>query len=129
MRNRDRYPDDWEEIALTVKQSANWTCSKCGLQCLSTDEKLQSTNLSPIIRYKAINNLSLLLLWVMILQQWLTDKSLRAKYTLTVHHSDYDPSNNELSNLIPLCSACHLYMHRGRRQNISPGQLKLELGM
>ncbi|MEA5537012.1 HNH endonuclease [Crocosphaera sp. XPORK-15E] len=98
MKNKDRYPDNWDEIALRVKIKANWTCSKCGLKCLSTDDKR-------------------------------TDKSQRTKLTLTVHHSDYDPSNNHQSNLIPLCSACHLYMHRGRRQNISPGQLKLDLGV
>ena len=40
MKNRDRYPDDWEKIALRVKQSANWTCSKCGQICLSPDDKL-----------------------------------------------------------------------------------------
>lgn len=27
---------------------------------------------------------------------------------LTVHHIDYDPSNNDLSNLIVLCQGCHL---------------------
>ncbi|ACB54615.1 hypothetical protein cce_5269 (plasmid) [Crocosphaera subtropica ATCC 51142] len=126
MKNRDRYPDDWDEIALRVKQSANWTCSKCGQICLSPDDKL-SINLCPTILYKAIHPLSLLLFWLIIIQQWLTDKSVRTKYTLTVHHSDYDPSNNHESNLIPLCSACHLYLHRGQRGNISPGQLKLEL--
>ncbi len=33
MRNRDRYPDNWEEIALQVKEKAEWTCQRCGLEC------------------------------------------------------------------------------------------------
>jgi len=27
---------------------------------------------------------------------------------LTVHHIDYDPSNNQLDNLVILCQGCHL---------------------
>lgn len=46
---------------------------------------------------------------------------------LTVHHADYDPGNNDPSNLIPLCAACHLWYHCNRTGNIVPGQLKLDL--
>ncbi len=101
MKNRDRYPDNWEEIALQVKEKAEWTCQRCGLECFPTN----------------------------YLKHTIKDKSLKAKLTLTVHHSDYDPSNNHPSNLIALCSACHLHKHRGKRGNISPGQLKLNLGV
>ena len=45
--------------------------------------------------------------------------------TLTVHHSDYDPSNNHPSNLIALCSACHLHKHREKRGNMSIGSIKI----
>lgn len=93
----DRYPDNWEEIALEVKQSANWTCAKCGLTCIPNSAYSKSF-----------------------------DKSFRAQFTLNVHHADYDPTNNHPSNLIPLCSACHLWYHKGKRGNISPGQLKLD---
>jgi 5-methylcytosine-specific restriction endonuclease McrA len=99
MKHKERYPEDWEEIALEVKEKADWTCSKCGLVCFPSDVKYNQ------------------------------DKSLRAMLTLTVHHADYDPSNNHPDNLIPLCSACHLWYHRGGRSNISPGQLRLNLGI
>ena len=52
---------------------------------------------------------------------------------LTVHHIDYDPSNNEPSNLIVLCAKCHLqrqHRERGmvsRREQIARGQLELPL--
>ncbi|WP_409350566.1 HNH endonuclease, partial [Synechocystis salina] len=43
-----------------------------------------------------------------------------------VHHCDYDPGNNSPSNLMALCSPCHLHYHRRQQGNISPGQLSLE---
>ena len=30
---RELYPDDWEEIALAVKEDAGWRCECCGKQC------------------------------------------------------------------------------------------------
>lgn len=35
---RERYPDKWEEIALAVKEDADWTCQACGKQCRRPDE-------------------------------------------------------------------------------------------
>lgn len=32
----------------------------------------------------------------------------KAGYTLTVHHLDMNPANNEWYNLAPLCQRCHL---------------------
>ena len=30
---RSLYPDDWERIALSVKEKAGWKCQQCGKQC------------------------------------------------------------------------------------------------
>lgn len=30
---RDFYPVDWEQIARTVKDAADWQCQQCGQQC------------------------------------------------------------------------------------------------
>ena len=30
---RARYPDNWDEIALQVKDVANWRCTQCGKPC------------------------------------------------------------------------------------------------
>lgn len=46
-------------------------------------------------------------------------------YNLQIHHWNRDPSDNRLENLVCLCAGCHLSYHRGRRGNISPGQLSL----
>lgn len=32
MRNRDRYPDDWEAISLRIRQRGNWCCEWCGVR-------------------------------------------------------------------------------------------------
>ena len=59
MKNRDnRYPDDWEEIAIEIKEKANWTCSNYRLGCFPSDVKYNG------------------------------DRNLRAMLTLTVHHAD-----------------------------------------
>lgn len=31
--DRSLYPDDWDDIALQVKEKADWTCRRCGKQC------------------------------------------------------------------------------------------------
>lgn len=99
--DRNRYPKNWDRIAFWVKELNNWKCEKCGLECIKPGDNTD-----------------------------LLTGSERAKYTLTVHHCDYDPSNNDISNLRALCSGCHLQAHRGingRIKSISPGQLKLDL--
>lgn len=97
MKNRKRYPKDWEAIALRIKQNSGWKCELCGLECFPSD---QPTN--PNI-----------------------GRSLRAKFTLTVHHKNYKPEDNRDENLIALCSGCHLRQHRNGRGNVPAGQMEL----
>jgi hypothetical protein len=33
------YPQNWEELAHSIKEKANWCCSKCGRVCLRPGEK------------------------------------------------------------------------------------------
>jgi len=35
-----RYPDNWKQLALAVKESANWQCQRCGRLCLKPGETL-----------------------------------------------------------------------------------------
>jgi len=35
---KDRYPDDWDAIALAVKDAADWVCGDCGRQCRKPGE-------------------------------------------------------------------------------------------
>jgi len=95
MTKPKRYPDNWQEIALSVKESALWRCTKCNQQCLRPGKKSGLT------------------------------KSERCSLTLTVHHRNRIPEDNRPENLIALCTACHLSYHNRGQSNVSPGQLSL----
>ena len=95
MAKPKRYPNNWREIALSVKESALWRCAKCNQQCLRPGK-----------------------------QSGLT-KSERCALTLAVHHRNRIPEDNRPENLIALCNACHLSYHNRRQSNVSPGQLSL----
>ena len=36
----NRYPENWKQLALAVKESANWQCQRCGRLCLKPGETL-----------------------------------------------------------------------------------------
>jgi 5-methylcytosine-specific restriction endonuclease McrA len=91
------YPENWSEIAATVKQAAGYRCNRCGLKCLPPHDSYRHLDLS-----------------------------LRRKLSAQVHHLDGNPAQNDKSNLVCLCSGCHLRMHRHRPQP-TPGQLSLKL--
>jgi hypothetical protein len=95
MAKPKRYPDNWQEIALSMKENAGWRCTKCHQQCLRPGK-----------------------------QSGLT-KSERCALTLTVHHRNRIPEDNRPENLIALCTACHLSYHNRGQSNVSPGQLSL----
>ena len=97
MKN-SRYPDNWTDIAFTLKEKAKWRCEKCGVQCFKPSQKTPHLT-----------------------------RSERAKLTLVVHHSNYQPEDNREENLVCLCTACHLSYHTGKRGNISIGQLSLPI--
>ncbi len=92
------YPEDWDAIALAVKIRAGWQCEKCGKACLA---KIDVPKLKE------------------------QSRSERMRETLQAHHWDRDPSNNKPENLVAVCTGCHLWLHRGGRSNVSPGQLSL----
>ena len=90
------YPENWNEIAFSIKEEAGWCCSKCGMQCICPSEDVSV----------------------------LTTSERRAR-TLQVHHWNRDPSDNRTENLSAMCSGCHLSYHYLGHSNVSPGQLSL----
>ncbi|MEH2408037.1 HNH endonuclease [Nostoc sp.] len=75
-KSQVRYPENWSDIALDVKQSVDWRCSKCRLQCIRPRDDTSKIS-----------------------------RSLRMALTLTVHHKNFLPEDNRRSNLyepIPL---------------------------
>jgi hypothetical protein len=94
--DRQRYPENWSDIALSVKEAAGWRCRRCSKQCIRPGEKPKELTRS----------------------EWTVD-------TLCVHHANFTPEDNRRENLIPLCTPCHLAIHTRRQSNVSPGQLSL----
>lgn len=91
------YPDNWKELALSVKQAAKWRCQCCGKKCYEPGERPEDLPRS----------------------QWTAD-------ILQVHHKNHDTMDNRLTNLISVCAACHLGLHRGGKySSVSEGQLSL----
>lgn len=87
---RDRYPANWEEISLSVRERAGWICEHCGKQCRRPGEAWLDFAYS-------------------LLHQGRTVVSQRPTvYTLTAAHMDQNPSNNDPGNLKALCAPCHL---------------------
>lgn len=39
---RERYPKNWKQIALSVKEAASWRCQKCGKQCRRPGEQFDT---------------------------------------------------------------------------------------
>ncbi|ACA99866.1 MULTISPECIES: hypothetical protein [Cyanophyceae] len=104
---RELYPDNWEAIALEIKESVHWFCEKCGRPCRRPGEdwfdfleKLQSTFPQ----------------WYQQYEEEVYDDDTgewgyiekRGRFILTVAHLDHNPANCDRQNLKALCSVCHL---------------------
>lgn len=89
-----RYPDNWNEIATALKIKEQWRCYRCGIKCIQQ---------RPINGFKDIK---------------------KRVYLLQVHHWDRSPENNDSSNLVCVCTKCHLQLHR-YCGSMTPGQLSL----
>ncbi|MBD1876945.1 HNH endonuclease [Nodosilinea sp. FACHB-131] len=82
-----RYPANWDAIARSVKEQANWCCQECGRQCQCPDESLEQ------LRSRI-------------------GKAKPRQYLLTVAHLDQTPANCTQDNLKALCTVCHLRYDR-----------------
>lgn len=91
-----KYPKNWKELSLAVKEESNYCCSCCGKKCYKPGEIPPNLTRS----------------------EW-------SGAILQTHHKDFNSSNNNSDNLISLCSVCHLQVHRGKYSSVSPGQLSL----
>lgn len=98
INSNSRYPENWRQIALKVKENSQWQCAKCGIQCIKPNDDISALT-----------------------------KSERMRKTLTIHHVNDNPADNRLENLIPLCPACHLSFHRGKRMFEKSNLMQLEL--
>lgn len=102
---RDRYPANWEEIALRIKQRAGWRCAECGRHCYLPGERSSSRAdrmaLAERIRDAGEWSGSVAALMMRI-------GVAPRRFILTVAHLDHNPGNCTPSNLRALCPECHL---------------------
>lgn len=96
--DRSRYPENWEAIALAVKEAADWECADCGRPCRRPGE--------PWVEFA----------FEVAERGWWMDLDHPQRFTLTVAHLDQNPSNNAPDNLRALCSGCHLRHDAPHRQ-------------
>lgn len=86
--DRTKYPHDWEEISLRIKERAAWRCEcsgECGANHYGRCERHHGDNF------------------------YLNGAQRKRPVTLTTaHYPDSDPMNCSDDNLLALCERCHL---------------------
>ena len=118
---RDRYPAQWQEIALQVKTEANWTCEQCGRECKKPGESWTDFIDRVVPKVHCTDSYNLL--------HEITEKPTR--FVLTTAHLNHVPEDVTRSNLKALCSACHCRMdlkamaHKKMLKREFQGQLNL----
>lgn len=106
--NRKLYPSEWKQIALGVKEKANWTCQECGRPCRKPGVEWHDFVAWLIEEVKES--------WYMQTYEEVHDDDTGEwgsiekpqRFTLTVAHLDHNPANCDPVNLKALCSGCHL---------------------
>lgn len=115
--DRSRYPANWDEIALSIKDAANWHCEECKRPCKKPGEDWHEFKVRLSEEGPELLNILSVVPW---------------RFVLTVFHTDHDPENPK-ARLRALCSACHCQydlsrMPRKRQISLEKrGQLKLDL--
>lgn len=114
--NRKLYPENWEQIALAVKEKANWQCEWCDRPCRKSGESWKDF-LARLPKSSCC--------------RWFDDlNEAPGRFILTTAHLDHDPENPN-ARLAALCSGCHCrydlkQMGRKRQlKNERNGQLRL----
>lgn len=105
---RALYPPNWSQLSLSIRgDRARWQC-ECTGQCATRGATSRACNpfsshgSEPWPRCQAR-------------QGDLTMRALASRASrvvLTVAHLDDDPSNNDQTNLLAMCQACHLAYDR-----------------
>lgn len=104
---RHLYPKDWEAIARSLKESANWICQGCGRPCRRPGES----------QADLIDRIYADPYWRESLYEIVEDEELgpvavpkTGRFTLTVAHLNHRPEDCRPENLKALCSVCHCRM-------------------
>lgn len=130
--DRSQYPANWQQLSLSIKEAANWTCQQCSRPC-----RKPGVDWNSFAHWLEAHHPD----WWSNLGEEVLDKETGTwnykdkpqRFTLTVAHLDQNPDNNETSNLKALCASCHLahdrpwVRHNRRRKQERAGQMQLTL--
>lgn len=86
--NRDRYPANWPDIALAIKQRADWRC-ECRGECGRGTHEGRCPNVHKQAAY-----------------------GTGSRVILTVAHLNHTPEDCRPENLLAMCQGCHLHYDR-----------------
>ena len=108
-----RYPVNWNDIALAIKEAADWRCRDCGMQCRRPGEPFDTHRRTMSVHHIGVD---------------------RADGTPGDMH---DKQDCRTENLIALCARCHLardlpsHMQNAARtrraKRIAAGQVEFDI--
>lgn len=90
--NRNRYPADWADISLAIKDRAGWRC-ECGGECGRPAEHLDDTG-------RCVNT------------HGRPAYRTGSRVVLTTAHLNHTPEDCDPANLKAMCQGCHLHYDR-----------------
>jgi hypothetical protein len=87
-----RYPREWAQVAVEVKEAAGWRC----IRCQHPDSPQRCRELSVARGWQPCD------------ERCRHSRREERRRVLTVHHLDGDKGNGAWWNLLALCQVCHL---------------------
>jgi len=101
--DRSLYPPNWNDIALSVKEVAGWTCQECQRPCRKPDQEWADFVLE-LLNGGGSDG------WYAQTCEAVDEGVLEkpGRFVLTVAHLNHRPEDCRPENLRALCSGCHL---------------------
>lgn len=101
--NKNRYPADWKDISLRIKERAGWQC-ECEGECGRGThlERCPNTHGNPAY-------------------------GTGSKVILTTAHLNHTPENCDDDNLKAMCQGCHLHYDKDHHTQTRANTRKLKL--
>jgi 5-methylcytosine-specific restriction endonuclease McrA len=122
--DRSRYPANWEEISLRIRERDSQACMQCGVKNGAIGYRLMDGSFVQV--FDSIDNVD------QSADAMTLDGIKLIRIVLTVaHHPDPDPSNCAESNLRSLCQRCHNRLdrpYRGHNAAVTRRSRKVQAG-
>lgn len=97
--NKSLYPKNWKEIALKIKNAADWHCVGCGRPCRRPGEAIDDLEVRVGGWPDAVETVES--------ECGNIERFVLGRFTLTVAHLDHQPANCRAENLRAWCAPCH----------------------